>query len=196
MLSDKGVTFAVGMAPEEYKQLTAFSRIDGIYVGILWIISFAFSIVGLSSGIVGFVGTLLAILSPIYAYIRLRKFRDYALEGTISFGRAMLYYVFIFFYASLIFALAQVVYFQFMDNGYMLKTYETIVLTPETIRMLALYGLSHEDLLDSVRELASTSPIVMALNVMSFNIAIGIVLSIPMAFIAKKNGYISNNTAV
>lgn len=196
MLSDKGVTFAIDMTPEEYKQLTAFSRIDGVYIGILWTISFAFSIVGLTSGTMGIVGTLLALYSPIYAYIRLRKFRDYAREGSISFGRAMLYYVFIFFYASIIFALAQVVYFQFIDNGYMLKSYEAVVSTPEAIKMLTLYGLSHKELLDSIRELASTSPLVMALNVMSFNVTIGIALSIPMALIARKNGYISNNTAL
>lgn len=192
----KGVTFTIDMTPEEYKQLTAFSRIDGVYVGMLWTFSFAFSMVGLTSGTMGIIGTLLAMFSPAYAYMRLRKFRDYARNGEISFGRAMLYYVFIFFYASIIFALAQVVYFQFIDSGYMLRAYEAIVSTPEARKMLTLYGLNHKELMDSVREMATTSPIVMALNVMSFNITIGIALSIPMAFIARKNGYISNNTTI
>ena len=39
------------MTPEEYKQLKAFSRIDGAMLGAMWIISFAFYVMGMSNQI-------------------------------------------------------------------------------------------------------------------------------------------------
>ena len=55
------------MTPEEYTQLKAFARVDGAYLGVAWIISFAFYICGLSSPLLGLLGTLIAVLSPVFA---------------------------------------------------------------------------------------------------------------------------------
>ena len=131
----------------------------------------------------GLIGTALALASPLYAYVRLRKFRDYARDGVISFSRAMAYYVFIFFNASIIFALVQYVYLAFIDKGYLLNAYRAFVSTPEANNMLNAYGMTQQQILDA---LSQTSPMIWALNVMSVNVIIGILLSIPMAIIAKK----------
>jgi hypothetical protein len=48
---------------------------------------------------------------------RLSKFRNYALDGVISFRRALAYSWYTFFYASLLFAIAQFLYFRFLNNG-------------------------------------------------------------------------------
>lgn len=171
------------MASAEYRQLTAFARVDGVYLSILWTISFACSLIGINGGVMGLIGTALALASPLYAYVRLRKFRDYARDGVISFSRAMVYYVFIFFNASIIFALVQYVYLAFIDKGYLLNAYGAFMSTPEANNMLNAYGMTQQQVLDA---LSQTSPMIWALNVMSVNVIIGLLLSIPMALIAKK----------
>ena len=93
------------MTTQEYIQLRAFARVDGTYVGILWIASFACYLGGLSSPMLGLVGGILAVASPFFAAKRLIKFRDDIRDGEISGRRSMLYYALMFFYASLLFAL-------------------------------------------------------------------------------------------
>ena len=58
--------------------------------------------------------------------MRLKRFRDNVLEGVISFSRALLYSMLVYFYAALLMAAAQFVYFQFIDNGFMLSQYAEV----------------------------------------------------------------------
>ena len=95
------------MTTEEYIQLRAFARVDGTYVGILWITSFACYLGGLTSPMLGLIGGIIAIISPFFAAKRLTKFRDDIRDGEISGKRSMLYYALMFFYASLLLALIQ-----------------------------------------------------------------------------------------
>ena len=85
------------MTTEEYIQLRAFARVDGTYVGILWIASFACYLGGLSSPMLGLIAGIIAILSPFFAVKRLTKFRDDIRDGEISGRRSMIYYALILF---------------------------------------------------------------------------------------------------
>lgn len=174
------------MTPEEYTQLKAFARIDGAYLGVAWIISFAFYISGLSSPILGLLGTVIAVLSPVFAALRLKKFRDNARYGVISFRRAMAYYILMFLYASLLMALAQFIYFAYLDNGYLVSTYSAIMNTPEAEAMLKAYGISTQQMQESISALAQTAPIYIVLNILSMNVTAGIILSLPVAAIMKR----------
>mgnify|MGYP001157716688 FL=1 len=174
------------MTPEEYTQLKAFARVDGAYLGVAWIISFAFYICGLSSPLLGLLGTLIAVLSPVFAAIRLGKFRDNARDGIISFRRAMAYYILMFLYASLLLALAQFVYFAYIDGGYLVSTYSAVMATPEAEAMLKAYGISTQQMQESISALAQTEPIYIVLNILSMNVTVGIILSLPAAAIMRR----------
>ena len=108
------------MTPQEYTQLKAFARIDGALLSAIWIASFAAYITGLGNSLLMMIGMAMAVGSLIFAAGRTRRFRDKALNGTISFGRAYVYVILMFFYAAILFAVAQFVYFQFIDNGYLI----------------------------------------------------------------------------
>ena len=97
----------------EVVQLRAFARQDGALMALVWIASFLFTVYVPQNGI----GSLLAITIPFVLGWRLCAFRNYARDGIISFRRAYLYCVYTFFYASLIFAVAQFVFFKFFDHG-------------------------------------------------------------------------------
>lgn len=58
-----------------YKQLRAFAAQYGAVVGLMWIVSFAFYIIGLTRPLVGNVGLIIGLLSVVTAGFLIRKFR-------------------------------------------------------------------------------------------------------------------------
>ncbi|MCI6080123.1 MAG: DUF4199 domain-containing protein [Prevotella sp.] len=174
------------MTTQEYIQLRAFARVDGTYVGILWIASFACYLGGLSSPMLGFVGGILAVASPFFAAKRLIKFRDDIRDGEISGRRSMLYYALMFFYASLLFALAQYLYFAFLDGGYLMREYTSMLSSPEMKQAMQAYGMTADQLMEGLKEFANTSPIMTALNIMTMNITIGLIFSLPVSLITRR----------
>ena len=174
------------MTPAEYIQLKAFARIDGAIVGLMWIASFASYVGGLTTPGLGFVAMLLGVGSLVVAALRLRRFRDYAREGVISFARAAAYFTLIFLYASLLLALAQYVYFAFIDGGYLVSTYTSLMSTPEAAAMMKAYGVDAQQMGQSISLLAQTDPIYIVLNILSMNVTAGVLMSLPVAAIVKR----------
>lgn len=170
---------------EEYEQLKEYARGDGAIVGVLWITSFAFFIGEFYNPLLGFASLLVGAYSLVFASMRLRRYRDTALGGVISFRRALLFSMLIYFYAALLMAAAQFVYFQFIDHGFMLSQYAEITGTPEFKAMLSAYGMRPEDMKLAMDNLAALRPIDIALQFLSTNIILGLVVSLPIAAMMK-----------
>ena len=174
------------MTPIEYKQLKAFARQDGALLSLLWIGSFACYIQGLTSPALAMAAVILMIISPFYAASRLRHFRDYAREGIISFKRGYAYTVMSFFYAGLLLAAAIYVYFEFMDNGYVLRVYSTVINSEEGRKLLEVYGLKNE-MKQGLQDLYAFRPIDFALNSLTIGIMAGFFLGMPIAALMRRN---------
>lgn len=166
---------------EDYEQLKAFARIDGAVLGGLWILSFACFIGEFLSPIFGLAALAVGIGSLVFATLRLRHFRDVVLGGYISFRRAFAYGLYIFFYAALLMAAGQFVYFQFIDHGFMLEQYSAVMSQPEFTAMLRVYGLTGSDMNMLIDNLSALRPIDIALQFLTTNIFLGFALSLPMA---------------
>lgn len=173
------------MTPEEYKQLKAFARQDGALLSVLWIGAMACYIRGLSSPMLGMIAMLLIVVSPFYAANRLRKFRDEAREGIISFMRAYGYTVLTYFYAGLLLAVAVFVYFDFMDNGYLLGKLVEVTNTEEGRQVMSAYGMADE-MKQGLEELSKMRPIDYALNMLTINISTGFILGLPTAALMQR----------
>ena len=178
------------MTPEEYIQLKAFARQDGALLSLLWIGSFACYIKGLSSPMLAFAAVLLVTLSPFFAASRLRHFRDYAREGFITFKRGYAYTVMSFFYAGLLMAAAIYVYFEFMDNGYLLSVYSTLMESADMKRMLEASGMK-EQMTQGLQDLYEMRPIDYAVNMLTAIITAGFVLGLPIAALVQKRVKVS-----
>ena len=96
-------------------QVKAFARQDGALLTLLWTISFLSFMYAPNSGI----GNLMALLTPVAIIWRMVTFRNYALDGVMSYKRALAYTMYVFFYASVAFALVQFLYLKFIDQGQM-----------------------------------------------------------------------------
>ena len=158
------------MTPEEFYQLKAFARQDGALLSVLWIGSFACYILGIATPMLGTVALFLILVSPFFAANRLRHFRDGAREGVISFLRGYAY-----------------TYFTFIDNGYLLSTINQFLSTKEGKQLLELYGMADE-MQANMKALAALRPIDYAVNMLSINITIGLVLGLPIAAVMQRSG--------
>lgn len=161
-------------------QLKAFTRQDGLILALLWIASFACIVYAPESGL----GTLLALSTPCVVVWRMMSFRNYALGGYLSFRRGVAYVWYSFFYASILFAVAQYLYFRFLDRGMMVRLFE------QAGKMLMPYyqqqGISTQNISDAVAVFTAMTPIQLAFVFMMENILTGIILSVPLALIGMK----------
>lgn len=162
-------------------QVKAFARQDGVFLAILWLASFAATVWAPSSSM----GSLLAIATPFMVGWLLKRFRDGALSGLISFRRGFAFSCFTFFYASMIFAIAQYLYLRFLDHGALLSTLQESMKAVDAI--YRANGIATGDLKTGLALIGQLSPIQLTFTFMMQNIFIGFLLSFPIAWICKKN---------
>lgn len=162
-------------------QVKAFARQSGVFLALLWLVSFAAMMLAPQSPW----GSLLAMATPFLVGWLLRRFRNDALQGRISFRRSFAFSVLTFFYASMIFALAQYVYFRYLDQGTFLSNLmDDMKVLKEAY---AQNGMSVKELEEGVALIGSLPPIQLAFMFMMQNILLGVVLSLPVALACKKN---------
>ncbi len=170
---------------EEYEQIKAFARIDGAIMGVMWIISFACFIAQFYMPLLNMAALIFGIASIIVSAIRLKNFRDNILDGVISYWRAYGYSLLTYFYAALLLAAAQYIYFQFIDHGFLLNQYTAMTSSPEFKSMMTLYGIKADEMKLTMDTIATLRPIDIALQFLTTNLFFGIVISWPMAALIK-----------
>jgi hypothetical protein len=172
------------MNVQDYSQLRAFARVDGLKLFVLWLVSFVCYVGGLNHPGLGLVAIMLAFITPFLSARLLRKYRDEVLQGTLKFGRGWFYVVLQFFHASVLFAVAQFIYFAFIDKGYFMDTLSEMLLAPENkeaLKALGMQGL--EETLTMMRQMR---PIDQVLNILMSNLLIGCLVGVPIAAFCKK----------
>lgn len=174
-------TFAgIMMTPTDLQQVKAFAQQDGLLLCLLWTASFLFIVFVPTSTI----GMLLMLATPLLMYWRLGRFRDNALEGHISFFRALLYCIQLFGAAAILFALVQLVYFQWLDHG---RFFSLISNSIEQIKPLyKQQNISIDELQAALSTLKNLSAIQLVGSFLFQNLFIGIVLSPIIALTGKR----------
>lgn len=174
------------MTAPEYIQLKAFARQDGVLLALLWVSSFLLYIMGMSNQILGLAAVILMLYTPFFVGARLGKFRDYGREGLISFRRGYAYTILVFFYGGVLFAVAQYLYFAFMDQGFLVSQFSKMMNTDEARQMLQQYGMA-EMMDESLQQMTATRPIDYALNMLTINISLGFILGIPISLLKQRS---------
>ena len=172
------------MTPTEYNQLRAFARVDGIRLAVVWTASFACYIVSLSTPVLSMAAVVIALATP---FVLSRSTKRYAVAvcgGSVSFRRAYLYCLLAFFYASVLFAFVQWIYFAYLDHGTMIDALERVAASPEGRQAVETYGLA-DQLALSMQQLRAMRPIDIALNLLTSNLLVGLVVSLLSALMAR-----------
>lgn len=169
------------MTLEQNKELKAKASTEGFFVGILWLFAFSSYILQFSAPSMTFVAMAVSASSVILTISRLRRYRNSFLDE-LPFFKAFVYSLLVYFYASLIMALGQWVYFQFIDQGYLMSEYTKQLDTPEIKEMLkGMTELKSEDVKMMLEQVASLRPIDIAMQFLSSNILLSVILSIATA---------------
>lgn len=168
------------ISQKDYKELQTFTRYDGALVAAIWTVSFALYVMGIANPLLMMAGVALAVYSPFFVARRLRLFRDNVREGCISFRRSYAYSVSVFGHAALLFAVAQYIYFSFIDNGYIANCVAQVFNDPQAQQMVKAYGME-KTLEESLAAMRAVRPIDYALNNLTLNIMICLALSLPIA---------------
>lgn len=173
---------------DDFRQFTGFARIDGAVMGIMWIVSFFCFVGEFEYPLLAILALCLGLGSVIVGIVRLCKFRDSVLGGYISFGKAMLYSIMIYFYAALLLAVAQYVYFQFVDKGYLINQYITQLSVPDNAKMVKeVYGMEAKQLIAILQStMAALRPIEIAFQFLTLNVILAIILSVPAGALTRR----------
>lgn len=172
---------------EKYSQLQAYARVDGAILGLLWIASFACFVGQFHYPFCGMLWMASLIGTPIWVGFRTARFRDRVLEGVISFRRAYGFSIFTMFYASLILAIGQFVYFQFLDHGFVISQYMQLLSDPGVKDLLKGYGMTEDVMKEAVSAFQEMRPIDLSLELLYSNITIIVILCLPIALICKRS---------
>lgn len=161
-------------------QLKAFARQDGAILVLFWVASFLSYMYAPQTPW----GQLLMLCTPFVVGWRMVKFRNYALDGRMSYRRAFAYSCYVFFYASIIFALVQYVFLRFIDTGQM------NMMLAQSVQAVAPYyreqGMSDIDIRATRDMMTGMSPLYKAFIFMMANFLQGILASLVLAFVGMK----------
>ena len=158
----------------------------GTYMGVFWIAKFCLVPMGLTHTFLMLLFIGLTLCVPFMAYYYTKLYRDRVLGGGISLGHAWLFVTSMFIYASLLTAVAHYVYLEYMDNGYILNTYNGMLneLKAEQIPGSEAYI---NQMREGLNQLAGMSSIELVVQQLSNNIFFGMVWAIITALMVRKN---------
>lgn len=158
----------------EIAQIRAYGRIDGLWMALYWTVSFALVVASPSSSF----GALLALFTPVFMVWRTAAFRDKALSGRISFGRALYYGFVMTTHAICVFAIIQFIYLKFYDGGRFAAQLSYMV--EQLSEAYAGTGIDVSQLKTGAETIATATPVELMLSFMMQNF----MLSVPLCFLS------------
>ena len=166
------------------------ARRTGTLLGLFWIVKFILFPIGLLSSFVQFLFILLTLAVPFIVYYLVKSARDKKelFNGTLSFYEAFTYTLMVYFYASLLVAVAHYIYFQFIDHGFVFNQYQEMVDSFSQIaESNANLSTSIEQLNKNIDMMRSFTPIQLTFELMMNNLMWGFMMALPTAgFVMKK----------
>lgn len=165
--------------------LQRYAMLFGTYLGGFWILKFILFPVGLTAPFLLFLFGVLTLCVPFMAYYYVRMYRNYVCGGAISFLHACIFTIFMYMFAALLTAVAHYIYFRFIDQGFVLDTYEGLL---NNLATNVLPGMEAyvDQLKEALSVMRSLSPIEITMQLMSQNVFYGALLAIPTALFVMK----------
>lgn len=163
-----------------------YAMLFGTYMGAFWIAKFVLFPLGLTTPFLSLLFIVLTICVPFMGFYYTKMYRDTACNGSISFGHAWMFTLFMYMFASLLVAVAHYVYFQYIDQGYIYDTCneQLNILAQSEVPNIDTYVNTYRE---ALKMAASMSAIDITMQMLSTNTFTGMFLAIPTAlFVMKK----------
>lgn len=156
----------------------------GTYMGVYWILKFVLFPLGFGIPFLSLLFIILTLAVPFIGFHYAKTYRDRVCGGSISFSHAAFFTLLMYMFASLLVAVAHYVYFQFIDHGFILKSYselwkELIAQSPGLIE-------NREVIEEAILSAQSLTPIHITLQLFSWDIIWAGILAIPTGLMVMK----------
>lgn len=161
--------------------LQRYAMLFGTYLGGFWILKFILFPLGITVPFLFSIFIGLTLCVPFMAYYYVRMYRNMVCGGTISFLHAWIFTVFMYMFAALLTAVAHYIYIRFIDQGFILNSYETMLNSWETMLNNPTYkavpGIDAyiEQLREGLSQARSLTPIEITMQMMSMNVFVGFI---------------------
>lgn len=158
----------------------------GTIMGFFWIVKFILFPFGLDNPSLMFLFIALSMTVPYVGYRMARSFRDNICGGSLTFAQSWIFMIFMYFFASMLIAVAHYIYYRFIDNGHLADTYahsyEQLKAIPGMIDKIEQYP--YQEMIDALYNL---TPIEITMQLLSSNMLFCSIIALVTApFVAKK----------
>ena len=167
----------------------------GTVLGVFYIVKFCLFPLGLKSGFAGLLFIALTLMVPFLVYRMVQRFCRVALPENVPFLTSWTFTLRIFFFASLLVAVAHYVYFAFIDGGALVQAYtESLNMLKETTMEGVTSQLAWQDQLDlfekTFASVAALTPIQLVMELFVNNLFWGSIAALFIALLTmrRKNG--------
>lgn len=167
--------------------LQRYAMLFGTYLGGFWILKFILFPLGLTEPFLLLLFMVLTLCVPFMAFYYVRMYRNLVCGGSIGFLHAWIFTVFMYMFAALLTAMAHYIYFRFIDQGFVLNAYETILNNVEgNVPMMPGMDVYIQQFKEVLSVMRTLSPIETTMQLMSQNVFYGSLLAIPTALFVMK----------
>ena len=168
--------------------LSRYTKRYGSIMGLFWLAKFALIPAGFAypNLILLFLGLTLCV-PFIVAYWGVNYRKREFLED-VSYGRMWSFIFLIYFYASLLAALGHYIYFRFIDGGFMLQAMEEMVRDFVATLPADQGGEIESQMSLMIEQQRQLTPIETAMNQLSQNLLVGMVMAFIIAPLIRKKG--------
>ena len=166
-------------------QLQRFAMYFGTYMGAYWGLKFIAFPLSFTVPFMSMAYFVLTLAVPFLGYYYTKSYRNKACGGYLSFGNAVLFVLLMYMFASLLAAVVHFVYFEFIDQGYVLDQY---TLSIHNLMETPGVAFDREVIENMLQELGRLSSTEITMQILSVDMTAGAFLSIPTAlFVARRN---------
>lgn len=156
----------------------------GTIFGIIMIFANIFYAIGLRWPPASHMFLLLLVASPFIAGYITIQFREKECNGHLSFSNAWFFLITMYICSAILTAIAQLIYFTFIDNGFLVETMQQLY--TEALQLEGIDPAFAEQLKAMSEMIASLTPRDIVINILTTNILVSPIITIIIALFVKK----------
>ena len=155
----------------------------GTVIGLVWCVKFPLFPLGLRYPLLELLFLAITAVLPFVVYIMTYRFRDRSCPDGFPFRKAFSFTWQLYLYASLLTAVVHFVYFAYIDNGFVISTYESYLDVLGQSPDLKELG---DQLMQSLQVYKQLSPIEITMQLLTQNIIYGSLFSLVTALFTMR----------
>jgi hypothetical protein len=133
---------------DTYQPMTISAQKDGLSLGMYWIFTMGMFICQFAVPVCSSIWLFLMLYTPFFVGSMMARYAQRERDGVISFASGYLYSFTTYSCGALILSLVFWVYLRYMDDGYLIDKYTSMLTDPQSQDMMKKIGYSEEDIKD------------------------------------------------